>query len=188
MLVCASVLTQAAPLLNSTNVCNTTLATVTDVDKPVDYNSSTDGSKLVLKREEPITMYSRLTNAGILKLASTAVLSVTSISYSGNVPAPQIDGSIATALNNLGDYLGTNSLATSGSLPQSINSNPPLGTLWMTWDTPSAQTLNLSGLEWTTVLTAMYRALAYQTSLGDYIQVAFDVGGIALNVALGLQN
>ena len=183
MLVCASALAQAAPLLNSTGVCNASLATITDVAKPVDYNFSTDGNKLVA-RQGVITPDSRLTQNSILSLASGALLTVTSITYGGNVPVPQIDGNIATTLNGLGTFLGTNYLPNPGNTARDVIANPPMGTLWVTWETVAAQVPNLTSLEWQTILTAMYRAWMAQTSLGDYITAIFDIGGTVLNVDL----
>lgn len=181
ILVCASALAQAAPLWDSPDVSTQSLATINEVEKGPDHNPSTVTKDLA--KRSTISMFSKLTKDAVLNLASGALLSVTKITFSGSVPAPAIDGTIATTLNSIGIFLGTNPLQTVGATSLSTNS---VGVLHLTWSTPSAQVPNFTSLEWQTVLTAMYRALAAQSSLGDFIEVAFDVGGITLDLALGL--
>jgi hypothetical protein len=195
ILVCASAIAQATPLFASTAISQpTTLSGVSDVgllqksnDGPVDPPASLgpDTKKLATRQNNIIHRHTRLLQGQILNLASGLALSVTSIRYTGSgVPVPALDSVIDNRLDSLGAAVSVAALARSTGT-YSLNTHY-IGTLVAAWRSPTGVTPYLTSLEWSTLFVAMYRAQMAQSSLGDYIEVVFNIAGNSFELALGL--
>ena len=119
-----------------------------------------------LSKRTLITKYAPLSQGGTMFLASGAVLSVRTWNMIPGLPAPPVDGLVTSALNTIGQFLQNERSATeqfaNGALTTSIR-------LYDTDFTPA-----ISALEWSTILTAMYRVLA--SNNGETIAVGFTIG------------
>jgi hypothetical protein len=194
ILVCASAIAQATPLFVSTAVSQpTTLSGASDVgllhksnDGPVNPPASFDpDTKKLATRQNIIHRHTRLLQGQILNLASGLALSVTSIRYTGSgVPVPALDSVIDNRLDSLAAQVSVVAL-THSTGTYSLKTGH-IGTLVAAWRSPTGVTPYLTSLEWSTLFVAMYRALMSQSSLGDYIEVVFNVAGNSFELALGL--
>lgn len=196
ILVCASAITQAAPLVNSAAVSEPrAISAINEVGYPISNDTSgyhvksRDIDTKQLVRRDLVSEFGRLITGQVMDLVSGAVLTVLNVNVAGSgIPAPQIDGTIADNLRTLANLAQQSSLV-QGSGAQFLNTNY-IGTLTATWTPEGGANLAppMTGREWAILFTSMYRALAAQSSLGDYVTVLFDIGGSQLEFALGLLN
>lgn len=196
ILVCATAITQAMPLVDSAAVSGlTTISAKNDVGSPrsIDtLNNHVESRDIDIKQlvsRDLVSEVGRIISGQVKDLVSGALLTVLNVQISGSgVPAPQINGQIADQVKILAK------LAQESSLVQRVgeqfwNTNY-IGTLAATWNPGAGTDLVpfMSRKEWEVLFLAMYRALSAQSSLGDYVTVAFDIGGRPLTLALGLLN